>query len=151
VDLTADAVLFVVDLPLFRFGDMAIVTGRVDALLMPNALVLGMQLVRLTPGELMVFQAGIDAAVLVAQTRVHFDAPRMMPLPIGFREARAPAHKGAGEQTRTNNRNHFRIHPIPPSLFAFGNLGNLDVGMGAFRLPAAAAIRDYRGLKFDTR
>ena len=93
VNLSAFGILFLIQLMPFAPGDMPIVCRSVRALLIADALILGMELGRFARVQLAVAQAGVDATILMAEAVVYLRAPRVVVLPFagmsGAREHKA--------------------------------------------------------------
>ena len=66
----------------FGPGDVPIMSGGVLALLIADALILGMELGCFARVQLAVAQAGVDATILMAEAVVYLRAPRVVVLPF---------------------------------------------------------------------
>jgi hypothetical protein len=85
IDLPAFGILFLVDLMPLGSSQMTTVSCGILAFLVIDAAILGVELICLSPIQLMIPDALVDAAILIFEAVVDVDAALMIALPLVFR------------------------------------------------------------------
>jgi|SRR5208283_3044438 len=93
VDLPAFSILFLVDLMPLGSGQMAVVSARILTFLVINPSILGVELLRLGPIQLVMPDALVDSTVLISEAVVDVHAALVIALPLVFGMPSSSQHK----------------------------------------------------------
>jgi hypothetical protein len=96
INLAAFSILFVIDLLSLASREMTAVRSGILAFLIMDALILGMQLLRLSPIQLAMLEALVDSSILIFEAMVDVHPALVIALPLVF-GVPGPGHYKAGD------------------------------------------------------